>query len=93
MGTRYFLIQLFFAAFRTAKAIIQQDTRKQQYDAKEMLKKWCFNPQRGKPARGKLIRSVEFEFECECESEFESECESEVWLNPTPKIEVLKRPA
>jgi hypothetical protein len=67
MGTRYFLIQLFFAAFRTAKAIIQQDTRKQQYDAKEMLKKWYFNPQRGKPARGKLIRSVEFEFvEFEC---------------------------
>jgi hypothetical protein len=29
--------------------------------------------------------------ECEFESEFESE--SEVWLNPTPKIEVLKRPA
>jgi hypothetical protein len=64
MGTRYFLIQLFFAALKNAKAIIQQDTRKQQYDAKEMLKKWCFNPQRGKPARSKLIRSVEFEFEC-----------------------------
>jgi hypothetical protein len=39
---------------------------------------------------------TECEFECEFESEcgvWSVECESEVWLNPTPKIEVLKRPA
>ena len=43
----------------------------------------------------KAKTECEYEYECECEYECEFECEfeCEVWLNPTPKIEVLKRPA